>query len=204
MNGYVVTNQLQFTNKQLRSQTRAMVIRYNDVYIRGPQNHLIRFFYSIMGNKRLWIQRIHHSMNRLVADSHFDDCMASNSTKKCTPALRLSVLARGAHRVTLPALSMQQKGRHKSPFPGRITQSASVRAVFADLIGAPPLPWYITILFWGKSFGEVTMRRFCEKDGIEQKWLILFLPCGMEGLLSVAEECFEREFWGYRGWTACL
>lgn len=55
VNGYVVANQLQFTNKQLRSQTRALIIRYNDVYIRDPQNHLTKFFYSVMGNKRLWI-----------------------------------------------------------------------------------------------------------------------------------------------------
>ena len=39
VNGHVVANQLQFVNKKLRSETKALVIRHNDIHILGPPNH---------------------------------------------------------------------------------------------------------------------------------------------------------------------
>ncbi|KAG9186032.1 hypothetical protein G6011_02588 [Alternaria panax] len=55
---HVVANQTQFVSRQLRSETKALVIRYNDIHIRGSQKHLEKFVNSVVDQKRLWIQKI--------------------------------------------------------------------------------------------------------------------------------------------------
>ena len=91
VNGHVVANQLQFVNKKLRSETKALVIRHNDVHIVGPPEHLTKFFNSVVGKRRLWIQKIHQQ----VTDYRFEDLYGLQIDAEMHPRFLIECHSRG-------------------------------------------------------------------------------------------------------------
>jgi hypothetical protein len=195
VNGHVVANQLQFVNHQLRTETRALVIRYNDIHILDKQRHLKRFLYIVVGHKRLWIQKI----IQRVELSSLNTLRDINPDEKMHPHfmihIHLPLASIDKGQFFLLALYARQWGRQNYSYVGRLFQSIVLQQILLNLpITTSEIPYYIKLFPWNREFDEAAMRRYCEEDGPEQKLPIRTLPDDIEGMVAMAKEWFENGY----------
>jgi hypothetical protein len=196
VNGHLVANQLQFVNHQLRSETRALVIRYNDIYILDEHRHLMEFFYSVVGHKRGWIQRI---VRRVQSETKLKRPIKVKSHEALHPRFiiheYLPEVSLDGNAFFLVAGVIREFGRQNHSFLSRLTQNV----IYQQLVRSSSnrfvkLSSYAKVFPWDKKFDEAAIRRYCETNDFVQNILLPTAPNGIEGLVAIAKEWIENGY----------
>ncbi|OAG16618.1 hypothetical protein CC77DRAFT_1065068 [Alternaria alternata] len=176
VNGHVVANQLQFVNHQLRSETRALVIRYNDIHILGEYRYLTEFIDSVVGHKRLWIQKIVRRVQ---------------SKRKSRRPIKINL---DGDAFFMVAGVIHEFGRQNHLFLSRLTQNVNYQQLVRSSAGFSKLSPYTKKFPWDKKFDEAATRRYCETNDFVQHFLLPTAPNGIEGLVAIAKEWIENGY----------
>ncbi|CAN9215801.1 unnamed protein product [Alternaria alternata] len=192
VNGHVVTNQLQFVNHQLRGETKALVIRYNDIYILDEYRHLTEFIDSVVGSERQWIQKI---VRRVQLGTGMKCLSIINLYEEMHPRFMIhdyiSIANLEEDDFFMVAIVVQQSGRRNDSFVSRVTQDVGYQQLYRDVSAKfSELPSYVKVFPWDRKFDEAAIRRYCETNNFA-RMLVSTAPNGIEGLVAIAKEWIE-------------
>ncbi|CAN9468951.1 hypothetical protein AA0117_g6282 [Alternaria alternata] len=195
VNGHVVANQLQFVNNQLRSETRALVIRYNDIHILEEYRHLTEFIDSVVGHKRIWIQKI---VRRVQSKRKSRRPIKVKSHEAMHPRFMihdyLPEVSLDGDAFFMVAGVIHEFGRQDDSFLSRLTQNVNFQQLVRSSTGLPKLSPYTKKFPWDKKFDEAATRRYCETNDFVQHFLLPTAPNGIEGLVAIAKEWIENGY----------
>ncbi|KAH7091162.1 hypothetical protein FB567DRAFT_577103 [Paraphoma chrysanthemicola] len=215
---YIVANQLQFVNRQLRDETRGLGLRYNDIYIFCFSEGVRSLLKSLSHTQRTWLRRLvvrqDHTQDKSADEStHNEDFRNSESKdnpEKCFgdwrrveqkyPKLAIHIYSSrssvqsGTFLAT--ALMLQYNGRGNKSFVEMFSSSIDARRALAELAGegGVPLPTWARWFPWEDTFDESAFRENCAATDIIASELQDLGHLDVDKLVAIVKECFEFGF----------
>ncbi|KAH7081638.1 hypothetical protein BKA63DRAFT_550278 [Paraphoma chrysanthemicola] len=187
---YIVANQLQFVNRQLRDEAQGLGLRCNDIYDFCSLESVLNFLKSLSHTQRTWLRRLvvrqDHSQDKSVDEStHDENLYNGESEDKCEKrfshwrrmeqmyfklAIHIysscSLVQNGTFLGT--PLMLQYNGRGNKSFVENFSSNIDAQRALAEMAGegGRPLPTCVKWFPGEETFDEAAFRANCAATDI--------------------------------------
>ena len=206
--GLVVANQLQFVNRQLHRETRALGLRYNDISIVDTASQMASFFNSLsvrqvyrLGTVTLrtahgWVERPRATTQK-VADGSWSTI--SQECPRLTIHTYSSQIRPNNGDFLKHALIIQHHGRGNTAFLQRLSSDPNMQHRLAAWVGSPTIymdkiPPFEKWFPWDETFEEAAFRAVCLTTDQLGLMLSKSPEFDMEALVAVARDWYTNGF----------
>jgi hypothetical protein len=216
---YIVANQLQFVNRQLRCETRGLSLRYNSSVSFDSYLHLGRLFSGINQSQLAWLRiliiraedpELEDTTQSIDTAADGRTAAESEGTQKTRyefdfltqeyPKLAIHIHTPsdfiGSKDFLLSALITQCHGRGNAAFPNKFSGNFGVQQILTGLMGRlrgsqRRLPPCVKMFPWEEAFDEAAFRQSCATTDQLALFLARTEDFDIERLVAIAKEWYE-------------